>query len=131
MTLRTVHTKAEKTNSIFPSNPKPFPPPIKKSLQFFIWYSAHRGEQTFRLFSLTGFIKESKKVFLWSGIRWTFTGCQNFRFSAKCRAFCFLDKKSVWWFYYDFKKLDNLGHKYYFQFTITSYAQDIEKKRSA
>ena len=25
------------------------------------------------------------------------------------------------------KKLDNLGYKYYFQFTITSYAQDIEK----
>ena len=25
------------------------------------------------------------------------------------------------------KRLDNLGYKYYFQFTITSYAQDIEK----
>lgn len=42
MTLRTVHTKTEKTNSIYPSNPKPFPPPIKITTIFYMILSASR-----------------------------------------------------------------------------------------
>ena len=64
----------------------------------------HRGELTFRLFSLTGFIKESKKVFLWSGIRWMFTKCQKFLFLRKMSNVLFSGQKSVWMFYFEFKK---------------------------
>lgn len=41
--------------------------------------------------------------------------------------FVFWTKNPSECFISNLKKLDNLGYKYYFQFTITSYAQDIEK----
>ena len=41
--------------------------------------------------------------------------------------FVFWTKNPSECFISNLKRLDNLGYKYYFQFTITSYAQDIEK----
>ena len=92
MTLRTVHTKTEKTNSIYPYNPKPFPPPIKITTIFYMILSASRRTDIQAFFS-DWFYKRIEEVFFYgqeSDER--SPGVKNFRFSAKYRVFCFLDK---------------------------------------
>ena len=95
MTLRTVHTKTEKTNSIYPSTPKPFPPPIKITTIFYMILSASRRTDIPAFFSDWFYKRIEEGFFYGQKSDERSPGVKNFRFSAKCRVFCFLDKKSV------------------------------------
>ena len=127
MTLRTVHTKTEKTNSIYPSNPKPFPPPIKITTIFYMILSASRRTDIPAFFS-DWFYKRIEEGFFMVRNPMNVHRVSKISVSPQnVECFVFWTKNPSDDFITTLKKLDNLGYKYYFQFTITSYAQDIEK----